>query len=818
MKFPPRRALALQVAVLSILASQSAMSADPAPAPGASRGLVLDEVLVTARKREEKLQDVPISITSVTSEDLEKQGIADVATFVNTVPGVNYAEQRDRNSGLPGIRGVKSTEISPNRQKVSTFYDGKPVLGNQSVAQFTDVERIEVYRGPQSSQFGRAVFGGAFNYISTPVDLTRYSGTFSATLGSEDVLQGSALLTGPIMEDKLGFLVAASLSKAGGAGQPVSSDGVELGNIESEYLSGKITYRPVEWMTATLRHQYLKTDDGPSTTYWLDYNDPRNVLLPGANANTNARAYIGEVNFTPPATANDRLFCFGGSTVARIGAAPPPAASSVFVANCIDDPHNSVVRNRTSLDLDFDLPNQSVLSVSGFKSTDDQERFDANSRSTLPPYFNTALRTYVNTIQHEFAVLSNEEKFGQLLLVSPGTGRFRYTAGYSYYKYDFLTYIYNNYSTLTIQQIFAENTKNQGLFGSAQVDVTDWATLSLEARQQQEDFNSRDPRTGASYTLTTKTFLPRAAVSFKISPTMTAYLQVAKDNNPAGVNIDTQNPTKQAIATATSPAALNSLNGFLAFDEETIWNYEIGLKGSLLDRRLTFEAALFKYNWTDYTSVTNFQFATQGSQPTISTQNADYQTRVFYNAGDVDGQGLELSGSYRVTQALTANLSYSYGDTEFASGCSPNITKYGLPLAGTTPAPCVDVKGKKVPLLSSHSVSGGLNLTTPLTAVIDWSNRVDVQWFSKQYVDEANLGWIGDRSNVNFRSTLTRGPLSVSLFVNNLTDNDNPGTVNSGNNPYLLQANQSLTLNGGNRLNAVLAAPRRYGLQASYRF
>jgi outer membrane receptor protein involved in Fe transport len=129
-------------------------------------GNVLEEVTVTARKREESLKDVPVSISVISADFINESGIRDQFDLFQLTPGINYGEARDRNGARPGIRGVQAQNQSALRQKVSVFIDGMPVLGNYGSMQFAGLERVEVLRGPQSTAFGRATFGGALNYVT----------------------------------------------------------------------------------------------------------------------------------------------------------------------------------------------------------------------------------------------------------------------------------------------------------------------------------------------------------------------------------------------------------------------------------------------------------------------------------------------------------------------------------------------------------------------------------------------------------------------------------------------------------------------------
>jgi outer membrane receptor protein involved in Fe transport len=808
-----RRFVALACAV-SVVSTTPLYAAD---APAASGSQSLEEVIVIARKREERLVDVPIAITSLSADALQQAGITDLGSLAATVPGFQYTQARERNSSLPGIRGIKSTEISPNRQKVSTFYDGMPVLGQQAVSQLVDVGRVEVYRGPQSAQFGRAVFGGAINYLSTPTNMHDLSGKVELTRGTDGLQSGSFLLTGPVVSDKLGVLISGLTNKYKGPDSPVSSDGFGLGGTNTQYGSAKITFSPYSWVTATLRYQKLVTDDDTSTNYLVDPNDPQWVLLPSSvapnvNAKTSAKLVLGAVDFAVPSSAFNRNFCFTGSSVAR----PAPLAPTVYTANCIGDPLTNQNRNRYSADISFELPDNSNLTVSGFQSNDHQQRADDNDRTNLLPYYNTVTKLAVNPINNGLDDSRTHERFYQAVWISPNASRLRATLGASYYDYDFLTLIQNNATTLAVAQTFADATINKGVFGSAQYSLTDKLTLSGEVRYQEEDVTNFSPLINKGFTQVTKTTLPRYSLTYRVTPDITTYAQVARGNNPAGVNVDTLTPNKQAIATAAGTAA--QLNGFLKFDEEQLWNYEVGIKGLTLNRKLRFDLAVYKLDWKNYVTVTNFQIATAGSQPTISTVASDYNSRVFYNAGAVDGKGVELSLAYEVSKNFNVTMAYAYTDTKYADACSPDIVRFGLPIAKTVPSACVDITGNSVPMIAKNALNVGATLTTPFANGVTWANRADANYNDKLLIDDANFSWIAPKTTLNFRSTLSKGDFSATAYVNNLTDNRTPSNAVASGDARIVASDFTLSGNAGQRYSASISAPRSYGVTLNYRF
>jgi hypothetical protein len=161
----------------AVLASLSITTAE-VRAQGAADELKLEEVTVTARKREESLQDVPLSITAFSAEAIEKAGIYDVRDLVRLSPNVVLQTTGGNGTGrfMPNLtfRGLQPSVPLPRSQTGAVFVDGNYVLGGVNAVNTNDVERVEVLRGPQNTYFGRNTFAGAINF------LTRNPGTKSA--------------------------------------------------------------------------------------------------------------------------------------------------------------------------------------------------------------------------------------------------------------------------------------------------------------------------------------------------------------------------------------------------------------------------------------------------------------------------------------------------------------------------------------------------------------------------------------------------------------------------------------------------------------
>ena len=194
----------------------------------------IEEIVVTARKKEESLQDVPLSIAAFSSEQLQVRGVLSNYGVAAFTPNFNTSQRVGRDNDRPVIRGM-SAPGNRGEPNASYFIDGIFIARTISTANTNSMERVEVLRGPQSAQFGRATFAGAVNYITrTPTN--EMAGEVFARAGSSDERVLSGWWSGPIVEDKLLFLLSGAYDEYGGqwnnALQPntVFTPGVDPGN------------------------------------------------------------------------------------------------------------------------------------------------------------------------------------------------------------------------------------------------------------------------------------------------------------------------------------------------------------------------------------------------------------------------------------------------------------------------------------------------------------------------------------------------------------------------------------------------------------
>ncbi|MFN3592510.1 MAG: TonB-dependent receptor plug domain-containing protein, partial [Thermaurantiacus sp.] len=149
------------VAVAAVAAPGLAQGQEPVDS---TAGAFSDEILVTARKREESLQDVPVAITAFTADEIKSARVESLADVAKLTPGLNFTPLFGAQNQLPIIRGAAQTFGQLN---VGVFLDGVYLSGKAAVdLELNDLERIEVVRGPQSALYGRNTFAGAINYVT----------------------------------------------------------------------------------------------------------------------------------------------------------------------------------------------------------------------------------------------------------------------------------------------------------------------------------------------------------------------------------------------------------------------------------------------------------------------------------------------------------------------------------------------------------------------------------------------------------------------------------------------------------------------------
>lgn len=729
---------------------------------------ILEEVIVTARKREESLQEVPVAVSVFSQEALREAGIQTVRDLFDNTPGLNWDTDYDQNSSTPAIRGVSSTEIATYRQKVTTFLDGMPIIGQQGSVPFNAVKQVEVLRGPQSAAFGRSTFGGAINYITVD-PLEEFGGNVTLEVGNNALFNASAIISGPLSDSFSALLSVERRQRDGEDDWVTIEEGETLGGEEYSNALFKLVYSPSDKLKIEFRYKYLDMDNEQTPRAFAPLDSPERQVHPDAVAKG------------PPGTP---LVCGLGAPTpacAWIGSVYPyPQEYDYnYEATGIDEPFVRTERDRYELAGEFEFDSGMILDVMGFYSDEYYERStDSNLTNDIRGFERDP--TDIN------------EKYFETRLTSVSDGKLRWNVGFSYYDYDFATAIYRRrdwWDAGRATALINEAAENMGIFGNITYDITDKFTASFEARYQSDDVSGGAPQTdGSDLTLNQETtaFLPRLGLTYSFSANTTVYFQYAKGNNPAGVNVGAINAEYLAGAEAY-PEITGDPMDVAFFDEEEVDSYEIGIKGILAGR---FRYALNAYwlDWENYTQpfIVNNEpddFIDEDDDG-IGDEGTKYEGmrfavpgRNFIGSGDVEGKGVELETYYAVTENFGIGLVGAYIDIKYAdNACATGALDYGVPADTINNAglSCVSTAGAQLATQPELSGSISFNYHDQLSNGMEWSARWNTRYTGSQYVTEMNLAEMGSFSISSLRLGLSRDAWRVTAYVDNIFGEDAP--------------------------------------------
>ncbi len=265
-----------------------------ADAPQSDNANSIEEIVVTARRREESLLDTPIAITAMTGDDLAIRGITNFNQLAEAIPGVNLsnisagAGRSDRSFQQITLRGfVPSSTLST---LTATFIDGVPVASPTAVASVSDPARIEILKGPQSAYFGRNTFAGAVNVVNK-MPGEEFGGSVSIMAGSRSNIDIKGSIDGPLWSDKMGFRLVAQQFRKDGSYDNAAFTGQTLGDQETTSANLLLTLKATENFSAKLFGLISMDDDGPPVQGMASAFEVRSVngvavgLAPGSTTN-----------------------------------------------------------------------------------------------------------------------------------------------------------------------------------------------------------------------------------------------------------------------------------------------------------------------------------------------------------------------------------------------------------------------------------------------------------------------------------------------------------------------------------------------------
>ncbi len=226
----------------------------------------LEQVTVTAERRTEKVQDVPIAITAISSSDLLERGVRQAGDITTAVPNLvmssAYGEEAQPSFSL---RGVTPNDFSENQSSPIAMYVDEiyKSVGAVQALQIYDLDRVEVLRGPQGTLYGKNATGGAISFYSKNPSLTAYDGYVTAGAGNFNAYNVRAAVGGPIVDETLGWRAAVLYEKRDGWVESIVPGVRPLNGIDA--LAGRFSllYKPTDSLSALLKFSVSRSRGTP---------------------------------------------------------------------------------------------------------------------------------------------------------------------------------------------------------------------------------------------------------------------------------------------------------------------------------------------------------------------------------------------------------------------------------------------------------------------------------------------------------------------------------------------------------------------------
>lgn len=705
----------------------------------------LEEVIVTARKREERLIDVPVAVTALSADQLEQRGVTDIRGLDTYTPGFtdvggpSYGRFQ-RAAPYYVIRGmIPGRSVDTLRQTVSIFVDGVPVSGG-NIAGLPDVAQVEIVKGPQSAYFGRSSFGGAINLITREPG-NEWAARVVADFASFGTTESIASVEGPI-SDSLSFRLGGRYFRTDGHYNNPQGGG--LGEQQTRSGTVQVLWKPSDSAKIGFFGTVWRDDDGPQADAiigggWAPVNSyncdlglakgARNGICGALPGMRNAITYHDAAGINDPAI-RDVLVNLNG-------------VDSVLGPGFID--HLGLTRKayETHINAEFALPAAYTLNVNVGKNKNEYASVNDGILVPNPPY------QFIDRSD-----VRNDDSSFEVRITSPRDRKFRWMVGANYLSLSAETsypcYFFGPYQCAPVRKDDADTV---GVFGSIGYEFGNGLTIAAEARGQQDKVSS-EVLNSANASDKFNSFTPRVIVSKAFSSDVNGYVSFARGVKPGTFNLGllSLTPAQQAQVIAQTNAALT-------VDEEKIDMLELGLKGEFLDRRLRFLGSVYYGKWKDQQITKTGLYTIQGPNgPSFLSIG------LAVPVGETQLRGIELEGQFQLTEHLMAEAVYNFADSEIKEYSCGNCKVYET---GTD-----DVTGNELPLFPKQKATLALTYERELGRDLRGFVRGEYIYRSKIFATETNLTWIGASNRMNMRLGVEKGNLSVEVFARNLFDDD----------------------------------------------
>jgi iron complex outermembrane receptor protein len=778
---------------------------------------VSEEILVTARKRSEDIQTVPLSIVALTQRDLVARNIANFADLGNATPGVaitSIAGGTVQSIYLRGLAPANTANDLNVEANVGVFIDGIYQTSRNTLdfISVLDVGQIEIAKGPQSALYGRSTFAGALS-IATNRPSDTLEGSASLTVGEDNDFRARATVAGPIT-DKISARVAGGFLSYGGFGKNIAATNDKLGGTKKYAFSGAVEFRPTENLTARVQGFYThsETEMTPVTVLPINQFNCGNKSTAAVTLGL-SQLYCGDL---APSRLSD-ISPATPDTVAETYQVSADLTWDLGFARLISVTGWTHATNRAFNDYDgtsagvllgvcttgaacVGVPSYSRLTRANLISTSAERvatfsqefRLQSEDNSDLSwllgvNYFNSRVPLAAGGVGTDRAGLGANDRFVAVTQIasppSSGVGAYEFTANPFTVDDSNQTQLFSSYSNsyTRTKSVFGAlgyrfGTVRVNAEGRYNIDDKRAQVFSVSNPLSQPGINlpingttspadGFFPVAGPVFSRKFKSFAPRFTVDWQAADSLFVYASAAKGVRSGGFN------------TANAVSATGILASEVAYDEETNWTYEGGIKSRWFDNRLTFNAAVFHTDWK------NAQVSGFTDNPT-----AVNPVRIVRNIGNIKATGFEVQSDLQFNDIFGIGGSLTYSDPKFQAGvydggtiaqCVIGTGTTATAAPGCPPVTVITTASgaiRAVPSLEglrpqrSVKTQWNLHATASVPMENGWTatGRVDVNYTGSAFSNLINTISFGKRTLTNIRLGVDNGHFNVALWANNL--------------------------------------------------
>jgi outer membrane receptor protein involved in Fe transport len=606
-------------------------------------------IIVTARRQEESLSDVPISIAAYDQASLDKQGVRSIDDISQITPGVTLTRGDQRNAGAANIaiRGISSTAGSST---TGIYIDDTPIqvrnIGFSAFSPFPavfDLERVEVLRGPQGTLFGAGSQGGTVRFITPKpdLDIMRVYGRseLAFTEGGDVSYEAGAAVSVPLVEGKLGARVSGYHRRDGGYIDRVNYLTGEVLDENSNYsetivLQAALKWQPLETLTITPSVFYQDIDLGDGNYYWEDLSNPDDGEFRSGNAVLN--------------TSTDRFVLPALAVELDLGEV------SLFSNTSYFDRKQSAVNDYTVFEaaLWTGSPYYPAGMFAPAFQRNEQQNFtqeirlqsnnpDARLSWVVGAFYSHSKQVAAQLVQDTFLPDLFFQRNGVPFEVVFGQG------------------LVDGLYTFVLDDARSVDKQLAG-FGQIDWRVTDKLTLTAGLRVSETKFDIRaqfvGPVVGPPVDDVGKQnetpITPKFGITYEPSEELLLYANAAKGFRIGGYNPAVGVPCGVSAGEPIPGTPLGNIgltNRPALFESDSVWSYEVGTKSQMFDRRVSVDASAFYIDWK------NIQ------------QNVGLACGFAFtdNLGSATSKGFDIALQAAVTDALTLGAQVGYVKAEF---------------------------------------------------------------------------------------------------------------------------------------------------------